>query len=455
MGDDGGGDVDAARALDPLEPGRAVDLEDLRPLARFEHVDPGHFEPHHPGRCDGGSPVGLLEGHGDAPAAPVQIRPELSRLRLPAHRGHHAAADHDRAQVPSGRFGDVLLKDDVLPHRPERFEQRRDGLGRLRDHRSDPLRALLELDDAGRAPHLRERLIDGLGGPRVDRHGHVDVLLRQELHGTQLVARSRDRERRVDDGYAHQVELAHHGQAVVRDRCADARQDDVRVRGGMGTEVERRAAARNDHAEVERIDDRHLVPASTGRQHEPTRRIEGRVSREKQQPHCGCGSLVRRVHRSEGKFPRCRRSRGATLHSGPCIRARVSSVTSSHRARRGGQPRSRRNRSDVHDARAELEGENDGEAKDSEPEVQLLRHGAARLSLSTSTYRARSGSMDCAKKSRVRPMTPASYFSQGVATLTRYLVQPPLRPCGAPLRLTWSNDLHTGGARPLPPAPQP
>ena len=62
--------------------------------------------------------------------------------------------------------------------------------------------------------------------------GHVDVALGEELHRAELVARARDRERRVEHRDAHQVELTHDGEAVVRDRRADAREHEVGVRGG-------------------------------------------------------------------------------------------------------------------------------------------------------------------------------------------------------------------------------
>src|SRR5437870_8988096 len=54
---DGGRHVDAARPLDPFEPGRAVDLEDLRPARSLEHVDARHLEPHGARRGDGGRRV--------------------------------------------------------------------------------------------------------------------------------------------------------------------------------------------------------------------------------------------------------------------------------------------------------------------------------------------------------------------------------------------------------------
>ena len=163
----------------------------------------------------------------------MEVRPELAGLGLPPHRRDDPPADDDGAVVAPLRLGDVLLEDDVLPHRPERLEQRRHGLRRLGDHRADALRALLELDDRRGAADERESELDRVGRPRADRLRDVDVLLREELHRAQLVARAGDRDRRVEHRDAHHVELPHHREAVVRDRRADARDDQVGVRDGL------------------------------------------------------------------------------------------------------------------------------------------------------------------------------------------------------------------------------
>ncbi len=173
----------------------------------------------------------------------MQVGPEFSRLGLASHRGDDSTPDDDGAQVAPVGLGDVLLQDDVLAHGPERLEKRGHRLGRLGDHGADALRALLELHDAGRAAHVRERLVDRVGRARAHGHRDVDVSLGQELHRSELVARARDRERRVEHGNSHEVELTHDGEAVVRDRGSDARQDEVRVAYGLIAEIEGGAAS--------------------------------------------------------------------------------------------------------------------------------------------------------------------------------------------------------------------
>ena len=93
------------------------------------------------------------------------------------------------------------------------------------------------------------------------------------------IARSLSRERAIAiallrTGHAHHVELPHHREPVVRDRRADAREDEVDRREQAIAEEHRRAAARDDDVEVERVGDRDLVAARARREHEPARRVE-------------------------------------------------------------------------------------------------------------------------------------------------------------------------------------
>src|SRR5262249_8223861 len=130
VGDDLPRDVDAARPLDALEAGRAVDLEDLRAVLPLEHVDAGDLETHAARRGDGGGGEGLALVAAHAEAAGVEVRADLAGLRLAAHRRDDAPADDDRAVIAPLRLGDVLLQDDVLAHRPQRLEEARNRLRR-------------------------------------------------------------------------------------------------------------------------------------------------------------------------------------------------------------------------------------------------------------------------------------------------------------------------------------
>ena len=191
-----------ARSI-PSSPRRTIDLQNLRAFPRLEHVDAGDFEAHDPRGRNGRAPVAPVE-HGAHPEAPsVQVRPEFPRLGLASHGRHDAPADDNRAKVPTLGLRNILLQDDVLAHGPKRLEQRRDGLGCLRDHRSYALRALLELHDARRAPRDDAPGRSSPARPCASRHRHVDVLLGEKLHCAQLVARSGDREGRVEDGDPH------------------------------------------------------------------------------------------------------------------------------------------------------------------------------------------------------------------------------------------------------------
>ncbi len=90
--------------------------------------------------------------------------------------------------------------------------------------------------------------------------GHVDVAPGEELEGAELVAAAGDGDGAVEHGHAHEIELAHHGQAVVGDAGADAGDDDVVTRDRRAPREQRGAPARDHDLELERVDDVDLVP---------------------------------------------------------------------------------------------------------------------------------------------------------------------------------------------------
>ena len=68
------------------------------------------------------------------------------------------------------------------------------------------------------------------GPVREGRHRQADALARQQLQRAQLVARAADGHALVQREDALHLELAQHGQAVVRDRGADARDHRIVLR---------------------------------------------------------------------------------------------------------------------------------------------------------------------------------------------------------------------------------
>jgi hypothetical protein len=80
---------------------------------------------------------------------------------------------------------------------------------------------------AGQPPTSPSAASTPAGLPCANGGRDVDVAPGQELQRAEFVAAARDRDRAVQDRHAHDVELADHGEAVVRDARADARDDDV------------------------------------------------------------------------------------------------------------------------------------------------------------------------------------------------------------------------------------
>ena len=81
----------------------------------------------------------------------------------------------------------------------------------------------LSLITCGGGPSIDSRSIGVVGVVAEHRDRQADPLRRQQLVAAQLVARARDRVRRVGRVGAHQLELAQHRRAIARDRGADAR----------------------------------------------------------------------------------------------------------------------------------------------------------------------------------------------------------------------------------------
>ena len=102
--------------------------------------------------------------------------------------------------------------------------------GRLRQDHAAPLRALQQLDDAGRAADLLDHVLGAARPVREGRHRQADAFARQELQRPQLVARAADRHALVEGEDALHLELAQHGETIMRDRSADARDHGVVLR---------------------------------------------------------------------------------------------------------------------------------------------------------------------------------------------------------------------------------
>ena len=103
------------------------------------------------------------------------------------------------------------------------------GLAGFAEHDPHALGSFEELHHERRtADHLDEiRYV--VRRVREARDRQPDVAAREQLHGAELVARTRDGDGLVDGIDAHHLELSHHGRAVEGDGRADARHDGVEV----------------------------------------------------------------------------------------------------------------------------------------------------------------------------------------------------------------------------------
>ncbi len=107
---------------------------------------------------------------------------------------------------------------------------------RFRQDHAHALRALDKLDDDRRAADLLDDVL-GLAGPvRESRDGQADAGPREKLQCPELVARAADGDALVEREHALHLELPEHGESVMGDGRADARDDRVVERQRLAAE---------------------------------------------------------------------------------------------------------------------------------------------------------------------------------------------------------------------------
>ena len=208
-------------------PGEELTSTTTGPRLERSRSTPRDVEAQRLGRAHGGAALVLGDHHRLGLAAAMQVGAELARLARAHHAGHDLAADDQRADVGAAGLLDVLLHQDVHVGGAERLDDRLGRGRRLGQDHAAALRALEQLDDAGRAADLLDHVLGAARPVREGGHRQADALARQQLQRAQLVARAADGDALVQREDALHLELPQHGQAVVRDRGADARDDGI------------------------------------------------------------------------------------------------------------------------------------------------------------------------------------------------------------------------------------
>src|SRR5690349_4112895 len=185
----GAGNVLVRGALEPLEAGRRIRLDDHRPALRLQDVDPRDLEPQDLRALQRQLLLGAVELDGDSLAALVDVRLEGGAGRHPAHRREHLVADDEGAQVTPARLGDEFLNLDVRAEFPQRLQHALHRLQGIGKHHACALGALVHLQDHGRAAHQSYRLEHRVGRAREHRLGRRHACRLQDLERPELVAR--------------------------------------------------------------------------------------------------------------------------------------------------------------------------------------------------------------------------------------------------------------------------
>ncbi len=217
----------------------------------------------------------------------MDIGTELVTAGLPAHRCHHAIADHQGPNVASPAFGHKTLDEDVLASGLQRFDDRLGDLGIRGEDHPDSLCSLEQLDHDGSTADAVDRG-QHVGPVAYERRGRDgNVVSGEDLNRPELVSRVRNAiggSRRV---HVHLLELANDGESKERDRCTDAGEDGVEIVEVTSAVLEIRDIAGEVDGETERVEDACLV-ASLGRSRDKSLgAVRARGSREDGQFHAG------------------------------------------------------------------------------------------------------------------------------------------------------------------------
>src|SRR5262249_12700273 len=134
---------------------------------------------------------------------------------------------HEGPHVLAPRFLDELLHDHARLEAVERFDHRDGGLLRVGQHHAEALRALEQLDDAGRTTHAVHHAGHVLAVVGEHRLGHAHPATAEDLQAAELVTAAHQRLAFGGGEHLHHLELAHHRGAEEGDAGTDARDDGV------------------------------------------------------------------------------------------------------------------------------------------------------------------------------------------------------------------------------------
>ena len=124
----------------------------------------------------------------------MQVGAELALAPGALHRGDDTPADHQRANVGTGRLAHELLHEDIDVRRRERLDDRfRGGFG-LGQNYAHALRAFQQLDHHWRTANLCHDVLGLAGTVREGRNGQADAGPGQQLQRAQLVPRAANRD---------------------------------------------------------------------------------------------------------------------------------------------------------------------------------------------------------------------------------------------------------------------
>ena len=143
------------------------------------------------------------------------------------------------------RFGDVFLNQDGFTRHEQALNEVSHLKGGVTEEHPITLRALGDFYHYRKTTHRFNGLFNVDNVTNIDRYGNGDTVSGENLRGIQFVATLQNTLASVCRPYAKLFDMAKHGNAVLRDRMTDPRDD--RIVREMATFVQHIHAAFADH----------------------------------------------------------------------------------------------------------------------------------------------------------------------------------------------------------------
>ena len=207
----------------------------------------------------------------------MEVAAEFSAARPASHARHDLVANDECTDVFAVRFSDVFLYEDRLSCHQQALNEVANFKRRVPKKHPVTLGALRDFDHHGKATNGFDGLLHVQDVTYVDRFGNGNSVSGEDLGGVEFVSALQDALAGVGGPDAQLLNVAKHGDAVLRDGMADARNDGI-FRKGTAAMQDIDTALIDDEGEFHRVANFDVQTPLLGFLNNTTRTVEARAS---------------------------------------------------------------------------------------------------------------------------------------------------------------------------------